>query len=346
VNTVPAAGPYYVASYTPGQGAMLKRNPNYHGSRPHALDEIDYRVGVGRAQSVEEVEAGTSDFAAGGLPPEQVARLAARYGPGSLAARAGGQRYFVNHQLTLWYLAMNTSRPLFADAKLRRAVNYALDRRAIAQASEAGGYPARPTDQYLPPGMPGFRDIKAYPLTPDLAHAKQLARGHGGHALLYTCARPFCRAIAQLIQSELAPLGISVEIKALPGGVGAQRIGRRGEPFDMTLNYGWVADYPDPSNFLNVFFDGRSIRATGNSDITYFDDPAYNRRLAAAARLSGPRRYLAYQALDADLTRRAAPGAPLFGWVEQDFFSARIGCQVYHPVYGVDLAALCVKQGR
>ena len=37
VSHVPSAGPYYVASYTPGQGAVLKRNPNYHGSRPHAL---------------------------------------------------------------------------------------------------------------------------------------------------------------------------------------------------------------------------------------------------------------------------------------------------------------------
>ena len=42
VNTVPSAGPYYVASYSPEQGAVLKRNPNYHGPRPHGLDEIDY----------------------------------------------------------------------------------------------------------------------------------------------------------------------------------------------------------------------------------------------------------------------------------------------------------------
>ena len=60
VNSVPAAGPYYVASYTPGQGAVLKRNPNYRGSRPHALDEIDYSVGIGNAQSVKEIETRTT----------------------------------------------------------------------------------------------------------------------------------------------------------------------------------------------------------------------------------------------------------------------------------------------
>jgi ABC-type transport system substrate-binding protein len=161
-----------------------------HVDEPEAsLDEIDYRVGIGMAQSVKEIEAGTADFAVGGLPPDQVASLAARYGPGSPAARAGDQRHFVNRSLSIFYLALNTSHPLFKDANLRKAVNYALDRRAIAQAAQGGGIPAQPTDQYLPPGIPGFRAIHAYPLTPDLAKARALARGH---AVLYMCAAPSC----------------------------------------------------------------------------------------------------------------------------------------------------------
>ena len=105
----------------------------------------------------------------------------------------------------------------------------------------------------------------------------------------------------------------------------------------------WFPTYPDPANVLNYLFDGRSIRAKGNSNVSYFDDPVYNRKLAAAARLTGPRRDLAYQTLEADLLRNAAPSAPLLHWGEQEFFSARIGCQVYQPIYGVDLAALCIK---
>ncbi len=333
VRTVPSAGPYYVASYTPTQGAVLKRNPNYHGARPHTLDEIDYRTGVGKTQSVHEIQAGTADFAADGVPPDQAASLASRY---------GGRRYFANPSLSVWYLALNTSRPLFADARLRRAVNYVLDRRAIARAVQAGGLPAQPADQYLPPGLPGFRDIHPYPLTPDLSRARRLARGHGGHAVLDTCSRPYCRAVAQLVQAELAPLGITVEIKVLAFEALLGRVGTRGEPFDMTV-FGWTADYPDPSDFLSLF-DGRSITATGNDNVAYFDDPGFNRRLAAAAQLSGPRRYLAYQALDAELTRIASPAPALVNQIEQDFYSARIGCQVYQPVYGVDLAALCLKK--
>src|SRR5262249_27018273 len=43
---IPSAGPYYVAAYLPGQAAVLKRNPNYRGPRPHYFDAIVYRFGV------------------------------------------------------------------------------------------------------------------------------------------------------------------------------------------------------------------------------------------------------------------------------------------------------------
>ena len=62
----------------------------------------------------------------------------------------------------------------------------------------------------------------------------------------------------------------------------------------------------------------------------------------AAARLSGDARLQAYGDLDVELARDAAP---LAAWVndnDRDFFSSRIGCQVYQPIYAMDLAALCV----
>ena len=99
----------------------------------------------------------------------------------------------------------------------------------------------------------------------------------------------------------------------------------RGEPFDIAWTGGYTADYPDPSDFLDLLFDGRTIQATNNIDISYFNDPAYNRRLDAAAKLTGAQRYRAYQALDAYLTRTAAPAVPLWTETEQDFYSARIG---------------------
>ena len=78
--------------------------------------------------------------------------------------------------------------------------------------------------------------------------------------------------------------------------------------------------------------------------------PVARRRLAAArsvpaARLSGPPRYAAYARLDADLVSRAAPLVAFGVFVVRDWFSARTGCQVFQPAYGMDLAALCVPRG-
>ena len=105
----------------------------------------------------------------------------------------------------------------------------------------------------------------------------------------------------------------------------------------VVLNtYGCAADYADPFNFLNYLLDG--------THSPYLDDRAYNRKLAAAASLSGPQRYRVYAALDAELARDAAPLAAIGTPTSRDFFSARIGCHIYQPVYGFDLAALCLRR--
>ena len=100
----------------------------------------------------------------------------------------------------------------------------------------------------------------------------------------------------------------------------------------------------NPFNFLNNLLDGTQIKAHGNSNWAYFDDPAQNQKLKAAAKLAGLERYRAYGELDVDLARNAAPLVAIANLASRDFFSARIGCQLHHPVYGIDLAALCLKR--
>ena len=74
-----------------------------------------------------------------------------------------------------------------------------------------------------------------------------------------------------------------------------------------------------------------------------FRDPGLWRRMAAAARLTGDARLRAYARLDRDLAERAAPAAAFASGIITHFLSARMGCQVLHPIYGLDLAALCVR---
>jgi ABC-type oligopeptide transport system substrate-binding subunit len=146
---------------------------------------------------------------------------------------------------------------------------------------------------------------------------------------------------AEIVKANLRRIGIDVQIKPLGGASLFTRLARRGEPFDLAVS-GWVADYPDPMTFLGLF-DGRTIGPDDNLNYAYFDDPSFNRRLDAAARLPSPARELALGRLDTQLARDAAPWAAVANERQHDFFSARIGCQVFNPVYGVDLGALCIR---
>jgi YVTN family beta-propeller protein len=192
INDIPSAGPYYIASYTPRQQLVLRRNPNYHGSRPHHLDQIVVAIGVDPSRALEEIEAGKADYALDGLPRDARPRLLSEYGPGSKAAKAGHQQYFISAANAVRYLHMNTSRPLFSDVRLRRAVNYAIDRAAVVAQSrrfaEVNPFGSgEPTDDYLPPSVAGATDFHLYPLNgPDLRRAKRIAGRVHATAIMYT----------------------------------------------------------------------------------------------------------------------------------------------------------------
>ena len=346
LGRIPSAGPYYVTSYTPEQSVVLARNPNYHGDRPHHFAQIELMLGVPAPRAVHEIESGTADYTQLGgdyyaFTPairRLVPQLASAYGVARAAAARGAHQYFVNPEPELHYLALNTHRPLFSDVRLRQAVNYAIDRPKLAEIGFADQPLPGPTaDHYLPPGMPGYRAAHVYPPRPDPARARQLvqsAHARGRTAVLYAGNETVQPELAQIVKNNLDAIGLNVEIKTFPVTNFFQHLTTPGEPFDLAIA-GWLADYPDPNQMLNPLLDG-------SLGYPSFADPAYQRRLAVAARLSGPQRYLTYGALDLDLARNAAPLAAFSNPSANDFFSQRIGCQTY-GAYGMDLAALCIR---
>ena len=340
MNDIPAAGPYYVASYTPRQQLALRRNPNYGGDRPRHLDQIVVSIGVDPVRALEQVEAGTADYALE-LPREAGPRLESRYGPGSEAAKAGHQQYFISEASGLRILHMNTSRPLFSNARLRRAVSYAIDRQALAaqgrRAAEVNPFNAgSPTDDYVPQFFPGAADYRLYPLDrPDLRRAKRLAGDVRATAVMYTPNLSPWREEAQIVRRNLKPLGIEVEVKEFPIGDYFTRVTRRGEPFDLAVS-GYAGSL-DAVGFL-------AFLADVPTNISHFHDPELSRKLAAAAKMSGEKRYRAAARLALEFQRDAVPAAAFATTASRDFFSARIGCQVYHPVWGIDLGALCLRK--
>jgi YVTN family beta-propeller protein len=338
VRVVPAAGPYYLDAATPHQGAVLLRNPNYHDRRPHHFARIAITYGVKRQTVDAKVEAGEVDYGIGTSDPHDSPRLAARYGRGSAAAKNGRQQYFTTPAPAVDFLVLNTHRPLFADARLRRAANYAIDRSALARLGNpyVSGFPETPTDQYLPPAMPGFRDAHVYPLHPDLTAARRLAGTRSRTGVLLTCSESPCPELAQVVKTDLAAIGISLVVRVVPLS-GLFGLLSNPKAYDVAISLGWIADYLDPSDFLNYAMATQGVVGPG------FHEEPWTRRLVAAAQITGPRRYLTYGRLDAELARDAAPWVAFGNFALHDFFSARIGCQIFQPVTGVDLAALCLR---
>ena len=223
---------------------------------------------------------------------------------------------------------------------MRRAVNYAIDRTALARLGDKYvPLPEHPTDHYLPPGIAGYRNLHNYPLTPDRAKARKLAAGHtGATAVFYACQASPCAQQAQIMKTDLAAIGIKVVVKTFPDDIlGAKLLKPRRA---IRHHIERLAARLPRSRPVPQLATGERRDVSRRSTTR-----VYRARLDAAARLAGPRRYLAYAKLDEDLTRNAAPLVAFGNLSTHELFSSRIGC-VVHGAYGVDLGALCVKKSR
>src|SRR4051812_10318355 len=344
VNTPSAAGPYYIKSRTPKRQIVLERNPNYHGSRPANLDRIIYTVGIAPDAALLQTKAGQIDWGADETYPSEYANLWNQYGPTSKLGKTGKQQFFVNPLLSVEYLAMNTSRGVFENnTKLRQAVNNAIDRPTLLR--QSGAYAGKVSDQVIPPGIQGYKDFNAYPLqAPNVAKAKSLAGNVSAPDItLYTSTRPTATARAQVYQQNLAAIGLKVNVQQFARPTQIQKEGTKGEPFDLTTE-GWIADYADPFDFINVLLSGDSIHDNNNNNVAYFNVPKINQAMTQAGLQFGDKRAAAYANLDQQITTQYSPWAVVDNPTERDFFSARMGGIVFHPIYTVDLGALYLRK--
>jgi peptide/nickel transport system substrate-binding protein len=336
VAAFPAAGPYYVAEYRPGQRVAIERNRFYRGRRPHHVDRFLVDLTANSSEEIlDQIERGAADWG-WVLPPvllDAGGRLVAKYG-------LNKSQFFVEPGLQFRGYALNTSRPLFRNnARLRRAVNFAIDRFALRRAA-GGPLASRLTDQYLPPTLPGFRDARIYPLRrPDLRRARALARGHtrSGKAVLWTLDTPLTLGFAQIVKRNLAEIGLEVEVNGIPRSAYFGRVAAADAAFDISF-FPWTADYLDPYSYVNLLLDSRYSAAQG----VRFSSSRYDRLMRRAARLQGGVRYQAYGELDVQLARDAAPLVAAEYVNAGTLVSKRVGCVVLIPT--LDLTAVCLKR--
>ena len=342
-NVFPAAGPYHVTEYVPNERVEIRRNRYYGGSRPHHVDGFDVDL---RAQSpsdmLQRIDRNEYDWGhgpAGVFFADPTLGLQQKHG-------INGSRFFVEPGLGLRLLVFNSSRPLFrSNPGLRRAVNFALDRKAL-EATGGGPIGARLTDQYLPFAVPGFVDADIYPLGgPDLGRARALAQGNlrEGKAILLSPDFALPLATAQLVKRQLEPLGLDVTIDAVPLHIASadyfDRLVSSDAEWDIALVL-WTPNLPEAQVYLNLLLEGR---LPGSQTLTRLEPAAYGRALSQAAAVVSPQaRARAFGQLDVAVARDAAPAAALNVMNEVTLVSDRVGCIVLRPV--LDLTSVCLNR--
>jgi serine/threonine protein kinase/ABC-type oligopeptide transport system substrate-binding subunit len=337
---IPSAGPYYLASIE-GDRAVLLRNRNYHGNRPRRPERIVYTNDTPTPKALALADAGAVDL----LPQDfdnttslfnVGSPLDDRYGPGSAAAHAGDQRFFLYPAPFLDYIAFNTRRPLFRDAKLRRAVNYALDRRALSAA-----FGDIPDDQVVPLSVPGFPAGRIYPLErPDVSVARSLVGTERRRAVIYACGDPRLLTLSRIVRSNLARIRIAVSMLQSDHCSGPED--PNAKRADLTFGtWGLGPADRDPAPFLDMAIGG--AYGWPPPEPGPWNSPSFRKRLEQARVLLGQARLEAYRRLDDELMHMA-PYAVFGSWVWSEYLSPKAGCRVFQAFYGfVDLGALCKR---
>jgi peptide/nickel transport system substrate-binding protein len=336
----PSAGPFYVQEYRENERVVIRRNPYYDGARKVHLDgfNVDLRGGS-PTQLLRSIDRNEADWGhmISGVFLDPTLDLVRKYG-------VNQTRFFVRPGLGIRMLAFNTSRPLFRNnPKLRRAINFALNRKELLQTS-GGPLAAKVTDQHLPYGMPGFRDAKIYPATGDLARARELAHGHlrDAKAVLYTSDFQLPVLAAQVAARQLEQLGLDVTVKRIPDHITSvnylETLTVRGAAWDIALVL-WTPNIPDPHAYLNLLLESQLF---GGETLPRLHSRLASAELDRAIGLpQGSARNRAYAQVDAMLAREVAPVAPLNVVDEATLVSDRVGCMVLRPV--LDLAVACLK---
>jgi ABC-type oligopeptide transport system substrate-binding subunit/class 3 adenylate cyclase len=238
-------GPFRVQARDPGQSMTLVRNPQYHGRFTGNVQHVELYSAVDPSTQLEMYETDRLD----------VLEVFSIPAPEIRPARERHAEEFVSvPQLATTYLALDVTRPPFDDVRVRRAFVMAMDWQGLAHVV-FGGYAFPATGGFVPPGMPGHSPGIALPYDPDrarqlLSEAGYPPGGRPGFPPVIMFKVPEYEAQYEYMQAHWREtLGVQITLELVEYGKLLDRL-KAGAPHMWVL--AWLADYPDPDNFLRV----------------------------------------------------------------------------------------------
>ena len=279
-DTYVCNGPYMITEWTPSERIVLTKNPNYVGgwdSSKIVSDSITLLLLEDSSASFAAYNSGEAVLIKD-VPTDEI--------PSLTKAEDGGD-FYVDTILGTYYVSLNLKRDAFKDAKVRKALSLAIDRDYVANTIMQGTYST--ADSIVGPGIVdekgNFHDNGNAPYISadyeaNLAEAKKLLaeagypNGEGYPVIEYSCNDAgYHVPLAEYLQRAWGDLGITLTISKMEWS--SFTAARRAGEYDVARN-GWIMDYNDPSNMLDLFCSGN-----GNNDGKY-SNPEFDAAIDAS----------------------------------------------------------------
>ena len=263
-------GPYYISDWVPSERIVLTKNPNYVGgwdSSKIVSDTITLLLLEDSSASYAAYNSGEAQLIKD-VPTDEI--------PSLTKAEDGGD-FYVDTILGTYYISLNDQKEPFNDVNVRKALSLAIDRDYVANTIMQGTY--SPAYNLVGPGIVdesgmfydnanGGKTYISEDYEANLEAAKQALadagypNGEGFPTIEYsTNDAGYHTPVAEYLQQAWGELGITVNINKVEWASFTPL--RRAGDYDASRN-GWVMDYNDPSNMIELFTTGN-----GNNDGKY-----------------------------------------------------------------------------
>ncbi|HEY4711274.1 MAG TPA: peptide ABC transporter substrate-binding protein, partial [Dehalococcoidia bacterium] len=324
-------GPFKLKEWRPGQSLILERSQVYYGE-PVKLEQVVFRLVAFPPMALYEI--GEIDVAPVSI--SYIDQVTDETNPLH-------QQLAVTPELSLYYIGFNTAQPPFDDVNVRRAFCLAVDKERIAKVilrdmiSEADGI--------LPPGMPGYNEALEG-LDYDVKEARELiaaskygdvsnlppitltVEGYGNNIPAY---------LGAIIQEWQQNLGVEISVRQMET---ENFLYNLKEEKDEMFIMGWIADYPDPHNFLDIlFYTGSEV------NIFEYNNPTLDTLLDQAAIEQDEAERLAMYQQAEQLVVDDAPCLPLFHGTNYILVKSYVKGYELSPLGIPDLSKVYIDKG-
>ncbi|MGU3653206.1 ABC transporter substrate-binding protein [Mycolicibacterium sp. A43C] len=339
----PSSGPFMITKVEAPQTLTMERNPNFSTVRDAGatevadaqVDKIIVTQNKSNTAQVTGVEQNTIDFMVDPPDADRLQEVKTRF----------GERFRLEESINTYYFWMNNQTAPFNDVRVRQAVNYAIDPEAL---NRVFGGRLHPTQQILPPGMPGYEEYKLYP-GPDMDKARALlaeANPADRDITVWTNDEPDRKRIGEYYHDVLNQLGFNATLKVIAGDVYFTTIGNQSTP-DLDTGFGnWFQDFPHPDDFFRPLLNSAAILPTNGNNFSRASYPELDAKMdeLLTKQLTEGDTEAQYAALDKAYMEQAA-WAPYGNEQFTTFVSDRIDFDkaYHHLLFNQDWSALALK---